>query len=324
MNEAHHVISIHDPDTLMRAANVESFPKRLQVFDLHQFSAMAIPEREHVLAPIIPEKDLIMLHAKRGVGKTFVALGIAYAVAAGGSFLKWQADKAREVLFIDGEMPARLLQERLNAIAAGVAEHPSPGALRIAPMDSQEIGVSLNLAEPADQIKIDDQLGSAQLLVIDNLSTLIHGGRENDAESWNAVQAWMLQLRRRGVTVLLVHHSGRNENARGTSKREDVLDTVIHLRTPDDYTPEDGARFEVHLTKARGVFGDDAAPFEARLRVDGETATWSITDLKDVEADRIAEMTRDGATVRDIAVDLGLSKSKINRIQNRMRDDGRL
>ena len=73
------------------------------------------------------------------------------------------------------------------------------------------------------------------------------------------MQGWLLKLRRLGKTVLLIHHSGRGENARGTSKREDVLDTVIQLKQPEDYDIEQGARFEVHLTKARGIHGDDAA-----------------------------------------------------------------
>ncbi|WP_456679309.1 hypothetical protein [Bradyrhizobium sp. S3.7.6] len=91
--------------------------------------------------------------------------------------------------------------------------------------------------------------------MLDNLSTLVNGGTENDAESWISMQAWLLQLRRRGVTVLVVHHAGRGGNARGTSKREDVLDTVIQLKRPED------------LTKARGVFG------EGCLGVRGETRT---------------------------------------------------
>ncbi len=39
---------------------------------------------------------------------------------------------------------------------------------------------------------------------------------------------------------------------RGTSRREDVLDTVIQLKRPKDYEPEDGGRFEVHFTKHCG------------------------------------------------------------------------
>jgi putative DNA primase/helicase len=60
------------------------------------------------------------------------------------------------------------------------------------------------------------------MLGIESAATLVNGGAENDAESWISMQAWQLQLRRRGVTALVVHHAGRGGNARGTSKREAV------------------------------------------------------------------------------------------------------
>ncbi len=239
-------------DTLFGNANIEQLPARhqgpaasspLKVYGLHDFTRLALPERRHVLAPILPEKGLAMLYAKRGVGKTHVALGMAYAVASAGRFLKWQAPQAQNVLYVDGEMPGRLLQERLDAIIAGAERIPPDWdkSFRLLAMDTQDIGLSLNLANPSDQQRLDDKLNDANLLVLDNLSTLVHGGRENDAESWDAMQAWLLQLRRRGISVLLVHHAGRSDNARGTSKREDILDTVIHLKRPDDYQTEEGA-----------------------------------------------------------------------------------
>jgi hypothetical protein len=39
-------------------------------------------------------------------------------------------------------------------------------------------------------------------------------------------------------TVFLIHDSGKNNEKRGTSKREDVLDAVLNLRRPEDYDPE--------------------------------------------------------------------------------------
>jgi RecA-family ATPase len=69
-----------------------------------------------ILGPILPEKGLAMLYAARGTGKTLVALGIAFAVASGRTFLKWTAPKARRVLLIDGEMPTATPQERLANI----------------------------------------------------------------------------------------------------------------------------------------------------------------------------------------------------------------
>jgi hypothetical protein len=42
-----------------------------------------------------------------------------------------------------------------------------------------------------------------------------------------------------------------------------VLDTVIALRRPENYSPEQGARFEVHFEKLRHRVGELGQPFEA-------------------------------------------------------------
>ena len=49
--------------------------------------------------------------------KNHVALGIAYAVATGGRFLKWDAPVASKALYVDGEMPAVAMQERLKRLS---------------------------------------------------------------------------------------------------------------------------------------------------------------------------------------------------------------
>jgi RecA-family ATPase len=284
-----------------------------------------LPRRELILAPIIPVRGLAMLFAGRGTGKTHVGMGMGYAIASGATFLRWHAAQPRRVLYVDGEMPQEALQERARSLAAATPySPPDESYFTILPMDRQKLGVSINLSKPEHQAALEKHLDGIEFLVIDNISTLVNGGRENDADSWDAMQAWLLQLRRRGVSVLLIHHAGRGDNARGTSKREDVLDTVIQLKRPEDYDMEEGARFEVHLTKARGVVGDDAQPFEAKLDVVDGVDRWTCQVLRDRELDRVAELSAEGMSVRDIGAELNLSKSKIQRMQAKLRAEGQL
>ncbi len=298
---------------------------KLETITLGELVRLNLPKRRQVISPIIPVRGLAMLYAARGIGKTHVALGLSYAVSCGTSFLRWQAYEPRRVLYLDGEMPAEALQERARQMIAATPHQP-PGEdyFQLLSMDRQTLGMSLNLAKPEHQAALEPHLAGVELLVIDNISTLVSGGRENDADSWDAMQAWLLQLRRQGISVLLIHHAGRGENARGTSKREDVLDTVIQLKRPDDYDPEEGARFEVHLTKARGVFGDEALPFEAKLQVFDGQAHWTCNTLQDRELDQVEELSLEGKTVREIADQTGLSKSKVHRMQLKLRTEGRL
>lgn len=65
------------------------------------------------------------------------------------------------------------------------------------------------------------------------------------------MQNWLLRLRRRGVAVLLVHHADVNGRQRGTSRREDALDTVIALGRPADYSPR-GRALALRFIGGRG------------------------------------------------------------------------
>jgi putative DNA primase/helicase len=268
-----------------------------------------------VLGPIIPEKGLTMLYAPRGTGKTLVANAIAYAVSTGAKFLKWEAPKARRVLLIDGEMPAIALRERFEQIVSATTNEPEPGFLKIISGDLIEDGGVGNLADPKVQTELDPHLEGIDLLILDNLSSLTAVIRDNDAESWNPIQAWILRLRRRGISVLIVHHAGKGGGQRGTSRREDILDTSLSLRRPTDYTPTERARFEVHIEKGRGIYGEDAKPFEAKLEVVNGTPVWTARAIEDVDRARVAALLDDGLSVRDIAEETGLSKSAVGRLK---------
>jgi DNA-binding NarL/FixJ family response regulator len=117
---------------------------------------------------------------------------------------------------------------------------------------------------------------------------------------------------------LFVHHAGKGGEQRGTSKREDIMDSVIKLSLPSDYTPADGARFVVTFTKSRGFSGPQAEPFEASLR-DG---LWSSKSLEDVRTSRILELHGEGLNQRDIAAEVGCSAATVNRAIKRSKLGG--
>jgi putative DNA primase/helicase len=129
--------------------------------------------------------------------------------------------------------------------------------------------------------------------------------------------------------LLLIYHAGTNGRQRGTSRREDALDTVIALRRPEDYSPEQGARFEIHFEKLRNrVDAVGAMPFEAKLETlaaDGQgRIRWSSSDIKPPMLMRAAELFSDGMTVREVAATLRISKSEAGRLRIRASEDGLL
>ncbi|MEV8518556.1 AAA family ATPase [Dyella marensis] len=295
------------------------------ILSIAELLGRPFPIREVLLAPWLTTQSLSMIYATRGTGKTHVALGIAYALASGGEFIGWRASQPVRVLYIDGEMPGADLQQRLAAIIASRIEEAPADYLRIMTPDAQPLGIMPNLYSLEGQEAINACMGDAQVVIVDNISCLVRGGKENEGESWEPVASWELAQRAAGRAVVFIHHAGKGGAQRGTSKREDLLDIVIKLGRPADYVPNEGARFEVYFEKARSLSGDDVEPFEAKLETlpDG-TQAWATRKVIDATDMQIIEMHDLGMTMAEIASDLGVNKSTISRAVRRLRDEGKL
>jgi AAA domain len=285
------------------------FDENVTAIALDRFLEAPLPPREAMLAPWLPRAGLAMLHAPRGIGKTHVAIGTAWAVESGGGFLKWKCETARRVLFLDGEMPGADLQRFKCVRDASEYDLAEPDYLKIAASDLTDFGLP-DLGDPKAQQFYDDVIVDADLIIVDNLSTLCPGVKENDGDSWVPVQQWALTQRRAGRSVSFVHHAGKAGTQRGSSRKEDVLNTVIGMRRPPDYSADQGCRFELRFEKARGFHGPEAQPFEARLIGN----QWAISDIKVADdTETLKALRAHGLSLRDIADRTGLGKSTVAR-----------
>lgn len=282
------------------------------------FLGMQLPEREMIVNPILATQSLALLYAPRGVGKTFFAAAIAHTVATGGSLFEWRAPKPRDVLFVDGELPAPVLRDRICVVAEAAQSKAGLERLQLITPDLQSAPMP-DLATPAGQACIEACLDGVALVILDNLSALCRSGKENEGEGWLPVQEWALRLRQRGIAVLFVHHAGKGGAQRGTSRREDVLDLVLALRRPTDYSPSEGLRCELHFEKCRSLIGEAAKPFEVKLQADSTgTPVWAVRPIENALLSRAAELFKDGVSVRDAADELGISRSKAHRMKTKL------
>lgn len=288
-----------------------AMPRRLTAPEL---IAADLPERETILDPILATKSLALLYGPRGLGKTFVALGIARAAASGGRFLDWRASRPHRVCYVDGEMPAVDMKNRLRQMGS------MPPTLTFLLADLNPLGSGIaDLGDVAGQSQLVKSWGELpELLVLDNLASLV-GITRNGADRWSQVQTFLMHLRRNGVAVLVVHHANKDGEQRGTSRREDMLDLVLALRRPANYEPNAGARFEIHFEKARGLHGAAVNPVEAWLETDAlGTARWKWRPAALGELERATALLGDGLNANQMARELGLSKSKGYRLRDKI------
>lgn len=293
-------------------------PPRALTFD--ELLALKVAPRAELCGTWLKEGTLAEVYGWRGAGKSWFGLNLAYCVASGVDFMRWKVPEARGVLYVDGEMGLDDIQSRLPLLhkseskRAGRLLHPKLRYLADSNQEQFPDGLpKLNTKE--GKALVESNLEGISLVVLDNLSTLYNSGLENDAESWVEVQDWMVSLRRRGLSVVFVHHSGKGGQQRGTSKREDVVQIVINLKQPDNHKAEDGCSFTLTFEKNRGVHGPSVASFSAKLTTDEDgDLVWALGTKAADQAAEWQAMHAAGMTTREIAKTFGVHHSTVARV----------
>jgi putative DNA primase/helicase len=314
-------VGISKPDS----ESAKPFPLTL-VYSVAQFNELPIRAREYIVEGVLLTQTLAMLYAARGLGKTMLALDLAVNVARGtGKFLVWGIPVARQVLYVDGEMSAAELQERLkkfvgtdvperlDVIASEKFYHCEESPLNLADVVQQARFVGL-----LDELKANAR--NPELIILDNKSALSAGADENSNSEQDSFLAFLRELRHRGHAVLVVHHAGKSGDQRGASRNEDFLDLTIRLDIPggDEKKPRElprGAAFRLTFTKHRGLRPDPAMlDVELMEDMDG-TFTWGIEKPRRQQNwFRVLDFLYDHASTKQAQIGdaLGIDKSNMS------------
>jgi hypothetical protein len=308
-------------------------PKHLSqddaVMDIGVFCSMEVAARAEYLSPWLKEDSIGLISGWRGTGKTFMAMGILDAVSAGTDFGPWGCEKSAPVLFLDGEMPVQDIQERVHDLGINVPNRASPYYIYSDAWANQNGLPRAHLGSDAWRKRMKRALISkkVKLWVIDNLASLAPGLDENKKQDWDPINQWLLELRFAGIATLMLHHVNKDGGQRGTSAREDNLDTSILLKPPPDYVPEDGARFIAHFSKARVRTQELQKIVDIEFRImENESGlyTWTWGDVKRSRRAEVLRLLDEGVKQIEVADSLGINRGQVSKIRRRAIKDGHL
>ena len=294
-----------------------------------QLREREVTERKKYLGEWMREGDLGFIFAQRGRGKTWLGMDIAKALSQGGKAKvgPWETgEESLSVLYIDGEMSLDATKFREKALPGEANEnlhflHHS--------VVFEEAEASLNLTDKITQEVITEAVVEceAKVLILDNLSSLFYGLSENDNDDWGLVLPWLLNLRRRGIAVLIIHHAGRSgKTMRGGSKREDPAHWIMRLDASMEGEPEQGARFTAIFDKCRNCPQESAQPVDFYYKpkeggAPGEIEVeWRIVD--NLEQFKICIRDMDMDSAGDIADQMGVSAGYVSKLARKAEKAG--
>ncbi|MDD7940454.1 AAA family ATPase [Actinomycetospora lutea] len=298
-------------------------PARPTSFTAEELMRMTFAPPRWAVPGIVPE-GVTMLAGPPKVGKSWLSMGLAVAVASGGKALgAIDITEAGDVLYLALEDTDRRLRDRLGKVLAG------------APLPRGRLTFSIQ-CEPLDaggDERIAEWLEAhpdRRLVVIDVLAR-VRGRTDPRGSAYDADYRVMSRAKRLaddyGVAVVVVHHTRK-------AAADDFLDLLSGTQGLAG-----GADGVMVLQRARGqadgtlhVVGRDVDEQELALSFSAEHGTWSLLEgpalehlVSDTRAAILAHLREHpGQGPKAIAAATGLSYELVKRTAGRMADDGQL
>lgn len=190
---------------------------------------------EYLIEGYLEKNSLTLLYGASSVGKSFLSLGMAASIAAARPWFGHEVTKG-PVFYIAGE-GNRGIGRRIKALQVHLGEGMSADELFVSDSPAALIDVK-NAKAVAEKVGTLAELhGAPALIVIDTLHRNFGGGDENSAADMSKfLNNIDVHLRKRfGCAVLIVHHTGHQENgrARGSSSIRAAVDHEYRLEEKD-------------------------------------------------------------------------------------------
>lgn len=183
---------------------------------------------------LLPRKALTFLYGSPGSGKTFIALDMCCAIADG---RPWNNKKTTTapILYVVAEGAEGL---RMRVKAHRQVQPRSTGGASISFINHNVPNLLSEDSMRELALDIEEQKIDYGLIVIDTMAQTVMGGDENSANDMGAVAQKCTNLANRtGATVLLIHHTGKDEakGMRGSTALKGAADTVLRVTNNDGY-----------------------------------------------------------------------------------------
>ena len=304
--------------------NNHSKKVKISIKTAEELAHMDFPDREWLIKDLWREREHMMIYSPTGMGKSWFAWSIATAIKGGGVIKEglWENEKPGKVLLIDGEMDMEDLKERqeLSIKATGADQECVFKNLQIISRQDQMMNLGfLNLGNKESQKSLINYVENEgiRVVILDNFSTLVDMPDENSASCMQPFQDFLLNMKQREISTLLVHHTRKNPNGqkmayRGSQKLSVTFDNILQLAPTESNDGNEGDGCSFHITSDKQRRGGET---NCALRLNSVTGSWEIIEHipKHLRELRDAIHLDQFKNQKELADHLGTDQSTVSR-----------
>jgi len=256
----------------------------------------------YLIDGFIPEACITMLSGDAGSGKSSIVMKIADAISKGSPIFWGAAKPARRVLYLDKDNALPIVRERMTRLHirpnsnfkywGGHLGEDAPNRI----FSDEGLLTWINKAEPKPLIVIDSQIA-------------FQDGRESDSNDIRAFYNPLRRLTYLGVTVIVLHHTGKGETTKEFRGSNDIKASVDVGFTVSNAGVTVLTKLSLTAFKARvSVHGELAFNY-----VDGDFAPQNLIEAKNDNLTQLLR-TNPGITKSDfekMAMEARFSRSDV-------------
>lgn len=286
--------------------------------DAETLLCMDFPPVQYVIPGYVPE-GLTILAGRPKLGKSWMALGFAIAVATGGTTLGDECEQG-DALYLALEDNPRRLQDRLAMVLPPAQSRPHMGRLTLRTRNAK---IGAGLIESLDAWRV--RSANPRLIIIDTLSMVRPPKKSNQdsyAADYDAISPLQQYAGEHRLALIVVHHVRKAEAedpleaVSGTNGLTGAADTILVLNRGTDGPKLYGR-------------GRDIEELEKALRLD--RGVWSVLgDADDVkrseQQQKILAALTDAIgimTPAEIAKETGIPGTSVRHMLGRLVKDGK-
>ena len=303
-------------------------PELKLVLPFNEFVELPKPKRRFLIYPWLMEQDTVLIVGAPGIGKSFFGLEVARTASQAdwGMGGLWDAnDSWVNTLYIDGELPQDELSERAKALGVG------GNCTLISKMRLGAADIPFNLANENDRRDLTKAIMKGngiipfELVILDNLFSLLEGVDLKDDVAWGAINSWLMRLRAKNVTVLMEHHPTKKGDQFGSIVKTFNITTSLLLKKAQ-VEGKDNAKFSIIVDKGRNMGLGLAGRTYELLNNEWIVEEYTSKELKKQDEEellaKVAAALVAGKSQSDIGNQIKIDKSTVSRRKDKLVSHG--
>lgn len=304
-------------ETASRLESRQERGERLQIVDATAYVATDPPPHNPIVEGLFEAGDKIGIVASAKRKKSWFALQLAIAVAAGRPFLGWRVPTPRRVLIVQPEIKPDHYHRRVHYMMQSLGLSGDDIGDRLGIVNGRGLGLT-----PADLRRLARKHG-ADLLVVDPLYKLATGDENKAADIKPLLAVFDEVAVATGAAVCWVHHDSKgspgDRDARDRGAGSNVLiRDVDQLFTMTPHRDDPEATVVETLARNYTDEGPTTIVWQDGCFVTSDlpaVAKTSRTESKYADALRQLDASEPGLSLADAAARLGCDRSTISRLR---------